>query len=352
MVLIHLLPLLKEKTEMVEIESITSALKIERSKELWHQLKINSFVRPLVSVYFTTLLACFTTLQLSLLGRQSYIASVENLYKDELIQECGECMLSSCVSCSEKETERSFLTLSWFILNVGFAKGLEAITAAVETIMEDKPLNLYMNYEQLCTCMLEIRAIIEQKPLFLLQASNQVSDMLDYQASVSVTDMVEVEAKSKGSDVSTAQVTDMTTWIMPVERYEATFLAQAGLELPEISKHMQELIDETRDFIESAQFKHITGKCLDAAFGTYMDTVYPSFYPPTHTAFGGRLEFESGLPSADVAESKSIPLARILPIMSNSSTKAIFTTPYPLCKNLMQVVELKAFAVIVYTSFD
>jgi peroxin-3 len=312
MVIIHLLPLLKEKTDLIPIETLSQRIKETKEAALWHELKLNSFIRPVVSIYLTTLMSCFTTLQLSLLARKTYVDSISKLQGDdtnEVNGECGGCVSEECMECCQKETERSFLTLSWFILNVGYKSALMTITAAATKALV-QPLKTPMSFENICEILTIIRAEVD--------------------------------------------ISDLASWIMPAEGHEAEFLHESGF-AASVGKSVKELIDETRDFVESDQFKLVLTKCLDVAFQHYAETIAPQFYPPSNEiAFGGKLEFEAGMPlSPETAqESLKFPLVRILPFLNTANNKAVYNPPFDVCKRLMQVLELKTCAVIVYTGWE
>lgn len=121
--------------------------------------------RTLTVLYSITLLTIFTNIQLSLLGRYKYIQSVIQLERDEDARSRGqyELSLSSLLFSSlvdltdsrdieagqqtgleegiwregvDAETERKYLTLSWWILNVGWKDVGERVRRGVEEVFE------------------------------------------------------------------------------------------------------------------------------------------------------------------------------------------------------------------------
>jgi len=123
--------------------------------------------RTLTVLYSTTLLTIFTNIQLSLLGRYKYIQSVIQLERDEESRSRlqYELSLSSVLFPSlidltrphdveallsqqtgfedgiwregvDAETESKFLTLSWWILNVGWKDVGERVRRGVEEVFE------------------------------------------------------------------------------------------------------------------------------------------------------------------------------------------------------------------------
>jgi peroxin-3 len=123
--------------------------------------------RTLTVLYSITLLTIFTNIQLSLLGRYKYIQSVIQLERDEdarsklqyetslssilfqsLIDPTGlpdiEALLGQQTGLEEgiwregvdAETERKYLALSWWILNVGWKDIGERVRRGVEEVFE------------------------------------------------------------------------------------------------------------------------------------------------------------------------------------------------------------------------
>lgn len=103
-----------------------------------------------------TLLSLFTHIQLSIIGRSKYIQSVLGQARDEKERERLQDSLSITsllwnsgslesqdpdddlqdVEPITEETERKYLTLSWWILNVGWKDVGERVRRAVEEVFE------------------------------------------------------------------------------------------------------------------------------------------------------------------------------------------------------------------------
>jgi peroxin-3 len=123
--------------------------------------------RTLTVLYSITLLTIFTNIQLSLLGRYKYIQSVIQLERDEdaRSRRQSELSLSSMLfpflvdpthsrdiealfgqqtgleegiwrEGVDSETERKYLSLSWWILNVGWKDVGERVRRGVEEVFE------------------------------------------------------------------------------------------------------------------------------------------------------------------------------------------------------------------------
>ena len=117
--------------------------------------------RTLTTLYSITLLSVFTHIQLSLLGRYKYVHSIIQLERDEEERELFDAtsiaslffapsqqildvekLLSEDERSSlwrsgvDAQTERKFLTLSWWILHVGWKDVGERVRRGVEEVFE------------------------------------------------------------------------------------------------------------------------------------------------------------------------------------------------------------------------
>ena len=134
--------------------------------QLWNDLKITSITRAFTLLYTLSLLTLLTRIQLNLLGRRNYLSSVvsmashspqdptislENLDDDNMEQTYG----------NDFETNRKFLTFSWWLLHRGWRDVMEKVEVAVKAVFgplnprEDIPL------ERLSALILEVRKRVE-----------------------------------------------------------------------------------------------------------------------------------------------------------------------------------------------
>ena len=106
-----------------------------------------ALTRTLTILYSTTLLSLFTTVQLSLLGRSRYVQAI-------LLQESSDRFSDSMIDGSEgmcsthgllgteamgkdaEEMEMVYLTLSWWILHVGWKDIGERVRRGVEEVFD------------------------------------------------------------------------------------------------------------------------------------------------------------------------------------------------------------------------
>ena len=110
---------------------------------------MKSFTRTLVSVYLVNLVTILSCVQLSLLGRFAYIDSVAAMKrKRELSSPAKASVLGEneetrespededeIERCISEQTERNYLTLSWYLVNVGWRDCVARIEKAVEEVV-------------------------------------------------------------------------------------------------------------------------------------------------------------------------------------------------------------------------
>lgn len=152
--------------------------------QLWNELKINckcytlaqaigtstyitqAITRAFTLLYALSLLTLLTRIQLNLLGRRNYLSSVvslashppqdptislENRDDDNVEQSYG----------NDFETNRKFLTFSWWLLHRGWRDIMEKVQAAVRDVFG--PLNPRedISLERLSSLILDVRRKIE-----------------------------------------------------------------------------------------------------------------------------------------------------------------------------------------------
>lgn len=147
-------------------ETLEAQRPTKSKAQLWNDLKISSITRAFTLLYTLSLLTLLTRIQLNLLGRRNYLSSVvsmashspqdptislENLDDDNAEQTYG----------NDFETNRKFLTFSWWLLHRGWRDTMEKVEAAVKAVFgpinprEDIPL------EKLSALILEVRRRVE-----------------------------------------------------------------------------------------------------------------------------------------------------------------------------------------------
>lgn len=156
----------------------------KRRAQLWNELKINcnyencafvfemrtnlydiAITRSLTLLYTICLLTLFTRIQLNLLGRRNYLSSIvsasyppqdksirlENQDDDNAEQPYG----------NDFETNRKFLTFSWWLLHRGWKDIMEEVQSAIVHVFGPINLKEKIQFDQLSSLILNVRKRVE-----------------------------------------------------------------------------------------------------------------------------------------------------------------------------------------------
>ncbi|KAG2363067.1 Peroxin-3-domain-containing protein [Suillus spraguei] len=157
--------------------------------QLWKEVKILTLTRALTTLYTTTLLSLLTSIQLALLARERYVTSVLSTERVERIREAAPTLsglifreaVSHIVDVDaiwpawsggqddwdeevenvSEETEMRFLTLSWWILHVGWKDVAARVRGSVEAVFEGVTQDK-LSPSELHVLILDVRRRIER----------------------------------------------------------------------------------------------------------------------------------------------------------------------------------------------
>jgi peroxin-3 len=165
-----------------------NGFKAKRSKaQLWQEMKINcrypypgdtsyrheltwsqAVTRALTLLYTLSLLNVLTRIQLNLLGRRTYLSSVVSLANPQAN------MQSSTISLENRdddnfenfygndfETNRKYLTFSWWLLHRGSKQVMEKVTAAVKEVFGAVNIREDVTMERLADLIMQVRKKVE-----------------------------------------------------------------------------------------------------------------------------------------------------------------------------------------------
>ncbi|KAL8971835.1 MAG: hypothetical protein Q9183_000862 [Haloplaca sp. 2 TL-2023] len=324
-----------------------------RSKaQLWNDLKISSITRAFTLLYTLSLLTLFTRIQLNLLGRRNYLSSVvrmashspqdptislQNLDDDNEQHNYG----------NDFETNRRFLTFSWWLLHRGWRDIMEKVEVAVKSVFgpinprEDIPL------EKLSALILEVRRQVEgaspeerrsHKWLpYLLPPEDQEETVLRESGMLSNKTPPSSQSASMPSPPAsppTAPTTTTTTTTTTVT-----------------SNPLRRLLDETADLIDSPTFTQILTLTLDATFSHLTDTQIrtEAYKLPSPSAPSSDIPRIQEVPDLDMGLAKA-KLANILAVMTRQAHAIGSGVPNVYAQCVEGVRELEAFAAVIYSS--
>jgi peroxin-3 len=342
---------------------------LRRSKaQLWNEIKISSITRSFTLLYTLSLLTLLTRIQLNLLGRLNYLSSVVSLARppppgransisledhDDTTLETNPATSTSANFGNDFDTNRRFLTFSWFLLHRGYKTLLAQVQDTVSQVFEDISPTEPLSMERLSELTLSVRKMIEGSTETERNAKRWLPYLLPPRE--------EEEALLIESGVITPRPTSSSS-TPEVERGDAlpamgSFIAASG--------PLRSLLDETADLIDSPTFTRVHTLVLNSLFSHLIDTKVaqqaftspprvqsppssaPSIIPPTRNA-------DADSPAQPAfAEPKTVKLATILAVLTRQahvigSSSAPPNDYVTAVEN--EVRELEAFAAVIYAS--
>ncbi|POR35810.1 Peroxisomal biogenesis factor 3, partial [Tolypocladium paradoxum] len=293
-------------------------------RQLWDDLTISdvAVTRAFTLIYTLALLTMLTRIQLNLLGRRSYLSSVvalatgaqqatislENNDDDNAEQDYG----------SDFDTNRKYLTFSWWLLNKGWMEVMHRVESAVRTVFGSLSPRDLVSFDRFGELTMEVRKLVE------------------------------------GSTPEERRASDWLRFLLPPQDQEDEVIRQSGI-MEDNSMQggssqpspaaLRRLLDETADLIESPAFSHVLTLILDAGFSALVDKklATEAFELPPQEAFP--------VPgSSDLRRTRVILLPKILSVLTRQAHAIGNGMPNEYLQDMETVRPLEAFAAVVYSS--
>ncbi|OLN81598.1 Peroxisomal biogenesis factor 3 [Colletotrichum chlorophyti] len=290
-------------------------------RQLWDDLTISSITRAFTLLYTLALLTMLTRVQLNLLGRRSYLSSVislatgtaqatislENNDDDSLDQPYG----------NDFETNRRYLTFSWWLLNEGWKELGQRVEAAVRKVYGHLSPRDLLSFEQFSELTLAVRKIVEGET----PEERRTAKWLPYL--LPPRDREDHVLRESG-------ILEESTVILS---------ESATSQSPSSSPAVRRLLDETSDLIESPSFTHVLTLILDAGFSLLVDKKLAS----------------GAFDKPELAQSEPRPLQvvllpKILSVLTRQAHVIGNGMPNEYLQEMEQVADLEGFAAVVYSS--
>ncbi|KAL8647502.1 MAG: hypothetical protein Q9226_006405 [Calogaya cf. arnoldii] len=332
-------------SQMADPSSATGEVAQSRSTkskaQLWNDLKITSITRAFTLLYTLSLLTLLTRIQLNLLGRKNYLASVvsmashspqdptislENLDDDNVGQTYG----------NDFETNRKFLTFSWWLLHRGWRDVMEKVETAVKAVFgplnprEDLPL------EKLSALILEVRRKVEGATAEERRSHRWLPYLIPPR------DQEELVLRESGMLKSPSN-SQPTSILSP----PSSPTAESPDSSSSFATPLRRLLDETSDLIDSPPFTQILTLLLDTTFSHLTDhEIRTDAYRLPDPADIPRVQEVPDLDS-NLARAK---LAAILAVVTKQAHSIGNGVPNKYAQAIEGVKELEAFAAVIYSS--
>ncbi|RDW70287.1 hypothetical protein BP5796_08684 [Coleophoma crateriformis] len=307
------------------------AQKARKSKlQLWNDLKISAITRAFTLIYTLALLTLLTRIQLNLLGRRSYLSSVvslatgginestitlENNDDDNVDQAYG----------NDFETNRRYLTFSWWLLHRGWKEAMYKVEAAVKEVFGSLSPRDDIDMEKFSILTLEVRKKVEGAT----EADRRECRWLQFL--LPPRDQEDFVLKESGMTTEPSAVSS-----------PAPSISSSGI------TPLRRLLDETSDLIDSPPFTDVLTKLLDAGFSTLVDQkVAQQVFklPPTSD-----ITDASTSRITEILDVKPVKLPIVLALLTRQAHNIGNGVPNEYLQSMEQVRDLEAFAAVVYSS--
>ncbi|KAK5119973.1 hypothetical protein LTR85_007049 [Meristemomyces frigidus] len=331
--------------------------------QLWHEMKVNSITRALTLIYTISLLALLTRIQLNLLGRRTYLSSVVALASPPAAQQSSTISLENRdddnydnVYGNDFDTNRKYLTFSWWLLHRGSKQIMERVMAAVREVFGQVNIREDMSLERLAELIMDVRKKIEGATEEDRQRMQWLTYLLPPRDEESFVVRQATMSESEGSPSPEAAHTEDPL--------------SASMEGEAINRSLRRLLDETADLIDSPTFSQVFTRLLDAAYSNLVDyrIATEAFKATGASAPGVSVQGMSAYEESRFTEvtDSTCKLAHILPVFCRQAHAMLAGTGEldPAMAGAVgqealgneyltaidQVPELGAFAAVIYSS--
>lgn len=269
-----------------------------------------------------------TRIQLNLLGRRSYLSSVVSLATGSphatISLENNDDDNPQPSYGSDFETNRKYLTFSWWLLNRGWADVMQRVESAVRKTFGHLSPRDTLTFETFSTLTAQCRQLIE------------------------------------GGQPGGAAGTNWLPFLLPPRGSEDLVLRESGVldsppdasaSLPQTEGStisLRRLLDETADLIESPPFAHVLTQLLNAGFGHLLDkkVVSGAFDTPSTLHPDTAVQALSQSPPP----TRAVLLPKVLSVLTRQAHAIGNGMPNEYLREMEGVRDLEGFAAVVYSS--
>ncbi|EIN14632.1 hypothetical protein PUNSTDRAFT_140873 [Punctularia strigosozonata HHB-11173 SS5] len=370
--------------------------------ELWKEIKMLTFTRTLTVLYASTLLALFTHVQLTQLARRRYIASVIRSEREERRREQERHLLKPGIGLAlhlwfggdiglpwmsggalalaeeeetrdvdgsvDGETERMFLTLSWWILHVGWKDVGERARRAVEEVFAPVSLKTQMTAMELHRLVHDVRRRVEHEVTFegterrinflstLLPPTTEMLHHVLTKGGIRVAPPAPLglpprELTVSASESSLSSLPSMSASLLPPTSLSDLTPDPPLYPAPQLHTDLEpafdDLLSETKRVLAGPDFARVLELCLDRATEVLFTGLERSIFRDVN------LPVDLGDKSTQIAEDEAIQvrLAGMLPGLARWSNLALTSLPNELVDQVSNVAEVTTLSAIIFGEF-
>lgn len=325
--------------------------------QLWNELKVTSITRAFTLIYSLSLLTILTRIQLNLLGRLNYLSSVISLAQppppgrpNSISLEDHDIGSAGAGFGNDFETNRKYLTFSWFLLHRGYAQVMTKVRAAVEEVFGGISPSEGITAARLSDLVLTVRKHVEGST----EHERYATRWLPY--------MLPPKEEEEAVLIESGVITPPPSSPGPSPPEASKIEEQTSGHMDTSTGPLRQLLDETADLIDSPTFTRIHTLLLGSMFSHLIDDrVIAQAFPqqrqqsPSSSLSGPQQPRIQELDSAVtvVPGEPRVKLANLLAIMTRQA-HAIGNGNNPPNEYLStaetEVKELEAFAAVIYAS--
>lgn len=341
--------------------------------ELWKEVRVMTFTRTLTILYTLTLLTLQTHIQLNLLASFKYIQSVYEMEAEQKERERQEgwwgsikspmdrllgsanASASSLLSRQDWDemqarvvkvtelSERKYLTISWWLLNIGWKDVKDKVETAVAEVFSRVPLKSELTLEDLRQRINEVRMKVEH-------AAQTHKDGGGDELTESEQEKLQGVSPQSGAPL-TASTTRRTEWesvLIPLTNAsEQQALLAGGLPPDQVLSNLGDiafrtLMDDTRQLLNGQEFGVVFDKAMDWGVDWFLERVQREMFESGHE------EQREG----EEKEVKKVKLAAMLPGVARLSHTLVNSMPNELIEGMSQLPEMSAFSAIIFASYE
>ena len=301
-------------------------------------LTYTAITRAFTLLYTISLLTLLTRIQLNLLGRRNYLASVVSLASPPPADSTSRINLENNdddnfeqAYGNDFETNRRYLSLSWWLLHRGCIELIEKVRVAVKDVFGMLNPREEITIERLSELTLEVRKRVE----------GATEEERRY-AAAPTRNKIQLTQHSNCKWLE---------YLLPPPDQEDFVLAESGMTSssqstsPTTTASLRRLIDETSDIIDSPAFTSVLTRLLDAAFSHLVDVKISQLsykIPPISASSSRVTEIVGDGVKAKVANSLAVFCRQAHNIGAGANNEYL--------EKIELVPELEAFAAVVYSS--
>ena len=289
-----LLPALKQVLyERMDVERLKAQLKSDTGAnrvQIWENMKITAFTQIIVAVYSCCFLVVFLRLQLNILGGNMYLDSLNKEEDSEQVNGGSNIRVSEGV-------QREYLNLVHCVLGDGIQMLSRTVRDAVSHAFQSVGLKEQLTVQRLSE---------------LLHCACQ-----------------KAEGKSE-EEIQPSRQIGLVAIVLPVDLLDTPCLSLSQSE----QEMFRSLVAATKDLLENDDFHHVFDQCIATGFHRVINTLGQHFSAKEESA-----------------SESSLPLAKILPIVTNT-VPALLDESGEFLQTVMTLPKVQKFAENVYDAFS